>query len=88
MITAENIFKHELIGLNARVISSSNPKIIGLNGTIVDETKSMLTIETSNGMKKIPKNINNWEFSSKEQSFQIDGSKIAKRSHERLEIKA
>lgn len=88
MITAENIFKHELIGLNARVISSSNPKIIGLNGTIVDETKSMLTIETSNGMKKIPKNINNWEFSSKEHSFQIDGSKIAKRSHERLEIKA
>lgn len=84
MITAENLTRHELIGLDAQIVSSTNPEIIGLNGTIIDETKSMLTINTIKGIKKIPKDINNWKFSTNGQDIIIDGKKIAKRSQDRL----
>ena len=46
MITADNITSHEFIGLNTEIVQSTNPQLIGLNGRIVDETKSMFTINT------------------------------------------
>ena len=45
MISSNNIFYHELIGLELKVVDSSNPSLIGLCGTVVDETKKTLTIE-------------------------------------------
>ena len=44
MITPENITSHELIGLRTEIIESSNPQIIGLNGTVTDETKSIIQL--------------------------------------------
>ena len=44
MITAENITQHEFIGLNTQITDSTNSEIIGLNGTIINETKSMFTL--------------------------------------------
>ena len=55
MITADNISRHEFIGLNTQIINSSNQEVIGLNGTIINETKSMFTINTKKGVKNIPK---------------------------------
>ncbi len=55
MITIDNIASHEFIGLHTEIIQSSNPQIIGLNGRIVDETKSMFKINTENGTKSISK---------------------------------
>ena len=46
MITFENIALHEMIGLNTIVSTSPNGQIVGLTGTIVDETKSMFTIKS------------------------------------------
>ena len=39
MITSENISIHEMVGLKTEICCSPNLQIIGLNGTIVDETK-------------------------------------------------
>jgi ribonuclease P protein subunit POP4 len=47
MINSENIFYHELIGLELKVINSSNKSLIGLSGIVIDETKKTLKIETS-----------------------------------------
>ena len=44
MITAENITSHELIGLDTEIVNSSTLQLIGLNGRIINETKSMFTI--------------------------------------------
>ena len=55
MITADTISRHEFIGLDTKVIDSNNSQVIGLNGTIINETKSMFTINTEKGMKIIPK---------------------------------
>jgi len=84
MITINNITSHEFIGLHTEIIRSSNPQIIGLNGRIVDETKSMFKINTKNGMKSISKSNNSWKFSIENQDIIIDGSKITKRPFDRI----
>ncbi len=55
MITVDNITSHEFIGLHTEITQSSNPQIIGLNGRIIDETKSMFRLNTKNGTKSIAK---------------------------------
>ncbi|UCG68347.1 MAG: ribonuclease P protein subunit [Thermoplasmata archaeon] len=54
-ITRQNIHKHELLGLSAQIISSTDKRWIGLKGKIVDETKNTFKIETSKREKIIPK---------------------------------
>ncbi len=88
MITINNITSHELIGLHTEITQSSNTQIIGLNGRIVDETKSMFTIDTKYGMKSIAKAKNSWKFSIETKDIVIDGSKIAKRPFDRIGGKA
>ncbi|MEX2193452.1 MAG: ribonuclease P protein subunit [Nitrosarchaeum sp.] len=88
MITADNIASHELIGLRTEIIESSNPQIIGLNGTIIDETKSMITINTINGTKMISKSNNSWKFIVENKDIVLNGSKIAKRPFDRIGAKA
>ncbi len=88
MITVDNITSHEFIGLHTEITQSSNSQIIGLNGRIVDETKSMFRINTKNGIKSIAKSKNSWKFSIKNQDIVIDGSKIAKRPFDRIGGKA
>jgi len=87
MITIDNITSHEFIGLHTEITKSTNPQIIGLNGRIVDETKSMFRINTKNGMKSIAKSKNSWKFSIGNQDIVIDGSKIAKRPFDRIGVK-
>ena len=88
MITADTITRHEFIGLDTQIVKSSNQQVIGLNGTIINETKSMFTINTKKGIKNIAKSTSDWEFSISGQSTTVNGSKIAKRPFERIGAKA
>ena len=88
MITADNITSHEFIGLNTEIVKSTNPQVIGLNGRIINETKSMFTINTENGSKSIAKSTNSWKFSIDNNDIVVDGSKITKRPFDRLGAKA
>ena len=88
MITAENITRHELIGLETSIVKSSNSQMVGLHGKIIDETKSMFAIETAMGMKTIPKQNSIWQFNLDGMSTLVDGNTIAKRSFERMGVKA
>ncbi len=87
MITTENILSHEIIGLETKIVESSNSQIIGLNGTVIYETKSMFTINTKEGFKKIPKNQNKWKFMLNDNFVEIDGKSLTKRPQDRLRIK-
>lgn len=84
MITPENITLHELIGMHTEIVKSSNSQIIGLNGRIIDETKSMIKIDTSKGVKSIAKSNNEWKFVINDKDVIVNGSKIAKRPFDRL----
>lgn len=55
MITPQNVLRHEVIGLLVTVTMASNPGYMGIHGTIIDETKHMVKIKTSSGMKMVPK---------------------------------
>jgi len=88
MISAENITRHEFIGLDTQIAHSTNSQIIGLNGTIINETKSMFAINTGNGVKLIPKSDNTWKFNLNNSEVTVDGSKIQKRPFDRLGGKA
>ena len=59
MLSSKNIFYHELIGLELKVVDSSNPSLIGLCGTVIDETKKTLLIEVKSGVKNIKSEIKN-----------------------------
>ena len=87
MITTENIASHELIGLNTQIINSSNLQLVGLNGRIIEETKSMFRINTVKGSKFIPKNNNSWKFTIQDKQVTVEGSKISKRPFDRIGAK-
>ena len=87
MITADNIISHEFIGLNTEIVKSTNPQVIGLNGRIINETKSMFTINTEGGVKSIAKSANRWKFSIGNKNVVVEGTKITKRSFDRLGAK-
>ncbi|HEV2193442.1 MAG TPA: ribonuclease P protein subunit [Nitrosopumilaceae archaeon] len=84
MITQENLLIHELIGLEATVMKSNNEQITGISGKVVDETKSMLFLNTVNGIKKIPKENAEWKFSFDKNECTVNGNLLTKRPQERL----
>ena len=88
MITADNITSHEFIGLNTKISQSSNPQVVGLNGRIINETKSMFTLNTENGTKSFAKSTNNWKFSIQGKDIVVEGAKISKRPFDRIGGKA
>lgn len=87
MITPENIILHELIGLDAMIIKSNNEQTIVLGGKIIDETKYMLILSTSKGVKKIPKQNTQWKFSFNGKETLVNGNFLIQRPQERLGVK-
>lgn len=83
-ITPENLPKHELIGLDAEVVKSTDEGLEGLEGEVMDETKSMLRIDDKWVEKKSC--IFLFEIPSGEK-VQVDGELIAKRPEERTGMK-
>lgn len=51
-ITKKNIIYHELIGMPVKIHDSRSKPMIGLEGTVVDETMSTLVIENKEGQAK------------------------------------
>jgi len=54
-INEKNVLMHEIIGLKAEIIDSTNKNEIQIKGKIIDETKNMLYIETPKKVVKIAK---------------------------------
>lgn len=81
----KTIVLHELIGLEARVIKSSDKSQIGIKGKVIRETKNLLFLTDNNVTKKIVKKISTFRFSDGKNSFVVDGKEINFRSHERIE---
>ena len=83
-----HLLNHELIGLETQIVDSTNKSIVGLAGKIIDETKSMFTLETKSGTKIIPKQHSTWRFKVNDQSYTLDGNAISKRPEDRIKVKA
>ncbi|QKQ98841.1 ribonuclease P protein subunit [Candidatus Nanohaloarchaea archaeon] len=83
-ITPENLPKHELIGLHVEVVESTDETLEGLEGEVMDETKSMLRIDGKQMQKKNCTFL--FEIPSGEE-VEVDGELIAKRPEERTGMK-
>lgn len=55
MKAALAVVQSELIGLNAKVVKSTNPSCVGISGQVVDETRKTLVIRRKRENKVIVK---------------------------------
>jgi ribonuclease P protein subunit POP4 len=78
------ISEYDLIGQEINISQSKNKEIIGLKGKVIMETKNMITLQTEDGKKSIPKDI--CQFSNNQGLLETDSTKLSKRPHERMEI--
>ncbi len=79
----KNLEAHELIGLECKVMDSTNELQVGIRGKVMDETKNMLVVNTPKGKKMIQKKGAKFMFKLGESSKLIVGDKINYRSYER-----
>ena len=82
----ETISEYDLIGQEITITQSKNKEIVGLKGKVIMETKNMITVNTDNEKKNIPKDI--CQFSNNQGILETDSTKLSKRPHERMEILA
>ncbi len=88
-ITELNVHQHELIGLQARVESSTNTSQNIVRGVIVDETMNTITISGGLGDKIIQKKGTNFVLSIQNgYSCVVEGSRLLGKSIERVKNKS
>lgn len=88
MITSKNVIRHELIGLSVVVMKASNPRHRGISGTIIDETKNVVTICTVSGNKIIPKYLTTFRFILPDNTIvDVDGSVLVMQPEKRITLR-
>ncbi len=84
-ITPRNILYHEIVGLKISVIGSSNEAFSSISGEVIDETKNTLKVNTSKGVRILPKAQAKLKIHLSEGSYTIlEGDKITYRSEDRI----
>ena len=85
MKVTPNIVKHELIGLNARVVKSSHFKLVGIEGKVISETRNTIVVHHKEKDKTIIKNVAVFHFSMPDGTIvEIDGKAIVGRPENRI----
>ena len=84
----ENILRHELIGLNVKVVRSPNRSLKGRSGLVVNESKNMLTLSRKGRKVLIPKSVATFRFKLADgRLVDVDGSRLLGRPESRLKTK-
>jgi ribonuclease P protein subunit POP4 len=87
-ITPQNLVRHELIGLEAEVITSTNQSAVGIKGTVIDETRETIVIETAKGEKRLAKKDCTLRFTLPSgEAVRVDGKVLISRPEDRLKKK-
>jgi ribonuclease P protein subunit POP4 len=89
MITPENLVRHELMGLQVWVYSSSNQDTKELSGRVVDESRNTLTLETTEGREvSLVKDQCTFSFSLPSgERVRVDGKLLVARPEDRIKKK-
>jgi ribonuclease P protein subunit POP4 len=88
MVTPKDLVLHELIGLEVRVSSCTNRQLEGLSGTVTNETRNMLTIETAKGEKRLAKQDCTLSFHLPSGEWvKVKGSLLVARPEDRIKKK-
>ena len=73
----------EYIGLNIKIIESTNQTLIGVKGKIIDETKNTFKIKTETKIKTVLKNSSKFKIGEEI----VQGNKITKKPQDRIKMK-
>jgi len=84
MVTPEELVRHELIGLDVKITSSSNLVMIGIKGKVVDESRNTLTIETVSGTRTSIKDQCEFSFKIGKNWVKVDGELLVARPEDRV----
>ncbi len=84
-ITPKTLLRHELIGLKCKVVRSSNPEIIGIEGTVIDESKNMIVLKNDK-KRMIPKKDATFQFEL-EEAVIVDGKFLLGRPEDRVHMR-
>ena len=77
--------QNEFIGLNAKVVKSTNPNYVGISGKVIDETRNTLVIKHKNEEKVVVKNVAVFHFTMPDGTIvEVDGNIILGRPEDRL----
>jgi ribonuclease P protein subunit POP4 len=85
MNVTPSIIQHEFIGLETKVIKSSNPHVVGITGRVVDETRNTLTILHNCERKVVIKDTAVFDFVMPDGTVvELDGKVIMGRPEDRI----
>jgi len=85
MKTAVTFVQDEFIGLNAKVVKSSNPSYMGISGKVVDETRNTLVIRQRHEDKVIVKEAAVFQFTLLDGTvIEVEGKIILGRPEDRM----
>jgi small subunit ribosomal protein S17 len=56
-VTPRNLVRHELVGMNAHIVESKDPSLLCRRGTIVDESKETIRLDTGDREIMTPKSV-------------------------------
>jgi ribonuclease P protein subunit POP4 len=79
-----NVIHAEWVGKHAKIINASNKSLEGLEGTVVDETRNTVIIETEKGVKRVQKHKTVFEIDGQE----VMGDEVLAAPEERIKLKA
>ncbi len=85
-LLSETLAAHELIGLDVRIAASTDEGRKGIKGTVIDETKNVLDIQTRQGIKRIPKKEAEFEFMLGKEKALLNGSNLIARPEDRIKL--
>ena len=85
MNVTPSIVQHEFIGLETKVVKSSNPNVVGISGRVVDETRNTFTILQDDNRKVVAKDTSVFDFVMPDGTVvEIDGKVLIGRSEDRI----
>ncbi len=88
MITAQNLVRHELIGLEVLIEKSANKSLEGLKGNVIDESRQTLTLKTAKVEKKVAKDVCTFIFVLPSgEKVRVYGSLLVSRPEDRIKKK-
>lgn len=75
---------HELIGLKMEVIDSKNKNLVGIKGTIIDETKNTLVIKDQDKTRTLLKDQVTLKIFKDNHEIKVNGDILIGRPEDRL----
>ena len=86
-VTAENIKRHELIGLDARISGGNNKSQKKIKGSIVKETRNTLTLSDGKKEKTVAKGEASLIFNLGGTLVEVEGKTLIGRPEDRVKKK-